>query len=136
MRVEFDFVVRVVANDRGSDGLGIAADIVVKIRRGLRKSTENSWEITVVLIDRGLLLKKVSRAKRIIQLSDVAIAKADDGEVYAIGQQRVLANRFNVRAKLEGKPIAARKPAPSAKVVDLMQALKQSAAASGRPGGR
>ena len=36
-----------------------------------------------------------------------------------------------VRAKLEGKPIEARKPEPASNVVDLMEALRRSAAGAG-----
>ncbi|PSH69073.1 Ku protein [Phyllobacterium brassicacearum] len=38
-----------------------------------------------------------------------------------------------VKAKLEGKPIPARKPAKSEKVVDLMQALRESAGLAKKP---
>jgi DNA end-binding protein Ku len=38
-----------------------------------------------------------------------------------------------VKAKLEGKPIPARKPAKTEKVVDLMQALRESAGMSKKP---
>lgn len=38
-----------------------------------------------------------------------------------------------VKAKLEGRPIEAAKPAPSTNVVDLMDALRRSAAAVGAP---
>lgn len=40
-----------------------------------------------------------------------------------------------VRAKIEGKPIKARKPPKPAKVVDLMEALRQSAGAAGKAKG-
>ena len=39
-----------------------------------------------------------------------------------------------VRAKLEGKPIEARKPEPASNVVDLMEALRKSAARAGSAG--
>src|SRR4029077_16783262 len=39
-----------------------------------------------------------------------------------------------VRAKLEGKPIEARKPEPASNVVDLMEALRRSAARAGSAG--
>jgi DNA end-binding protein Ku len=38
-----------------------------------------------------------------------------------------------VKAKLEGKPIPARKPAKTEKVVDLMQALRESAGVGKKP---
>lgn len=38
-----------------------------------------------------------------------------------------------IRAKLEGKPIEVRKPKPEAKVVDLMEALRQSAGKGASP---
>ncbi len=41
-----------------------------------------------------------------------------------------------VRAKLEGKPLPARKPSPAAKPLDLMEALRQSARQQRSGGGR
>ena len=41
-----------------------------------------------------------------------------------------------VRAKLEGKPLPARKPSPAAKPLDLMEALRQSARQQRGDGGR
>ncbi|HLH50408.1 MAG TPA: Ku protein, partial [Roseiarcus sp.] len=38
-----------------------------------------------------------------------------------------------VKAKLEGRPIEAAKPKPSTNAVDLMDALRRSAAAAGAP---
>ncbi|PYE87870.1 Ku protein [Phyllobacterium leguminum] len=41
-----------------------------------------------------------------------------------------------VKAKIEGRPIEAPKARPTAKVVDLMQALRESAGVKGKKGGR